>query len=74
MAVEVIVYDRTPTAILEIVHELREQGYEQYKDFNFAYHASTMDTFGYEAPTRRFTVFTFYTEKYATLFSLKYAN
>lgn len=74
MAVEVIVYDRTPTAILEIVKELREQGYEQYKDFNFAYHASTQDTFGHEAPTRRFTVFTFYTEKYATLFALKYSS
>ena len=74
MAVEVIVYDRTPTAIIEIVNELREQGYEQYKDFNFEYHPSTQDTFGHEAPTRRYTVFTFYTEKYATFFALKYSS
>jgi hypothetical protein len=74
MAVEVIIYDRTPTMIIEIVKELREQGYEQYKDFNFAYHASVIDTFGHEAPTRRYTIFTFYSEKYATFFALKYSS
>jgi hypothetical protein len=74
MTREVLVYDLAPTHIIEIVKELREQGYTQGKDYDFAYHASTHDIFGHEAPSRRFTVFTFYVEKYATLFALKYGS
>ena len=72
MAVEVIVYDRNPMEITEIVRDLKQQGYQLNIDFDYAYHPPKWDTFGHEAPTRRFTVFTFYAEKYATLFALKY--
>lgn len=72
MAVEVVIYDRKPTEIIDIVKELRLQGYTQGVDFDYAYHQPVWDTFGHEAPTRRFTVFTFYNERYATLFALKY--
>ena len=58
--------------IMEIVRELREQGYQQGVDFDFAYHAPAQDSFSYEPSTERYTVFTFYNEKYATLFALKY--
>ena len=72
MAIKVIVYDRNPNEVMEIVRELREQGYEQGTDYDFAYFQSQLDAFGHEPPTRRYTVFTFYNEKYATLFTLKY--
>ncbi len=74
MAIEVVVYDRTPMNVMEIVRELRDEGYIQSVDFDFAYYGPKQDTFGYEPPTRRYTVFTFYTEKYATLFALKYGS
>lgn len=73
MAIEVVIYDRKPLEIMEIVKDLRIDGYVQGKDYDFAYHQSKMDTFGHEPPTRRHTVFTFYNEKYATLFTLKYS-
>ncbi len=74
MAIEVIVHDCTPNEIMDIVKDIRQQGYVQGVDFDFAYHKPTWDTFGHEAPTRRYTVFTFHVEKYATLFALKYGN
>jgi hypothetical protein len=74
MAIELKVYDKRPVEVMEIVQELREQGYIQGADFDFEYHAPVQDTFGHEPPTRRYTIFTFYTEKYATLFALKYGN
>ena len=74
MAVTVVVYDKAVPEIMDIVKELRTQGYEQGKDFDFAYHQAEWDTFGHENPKRRHTVFTFYTEKYATLFAIKYGS
>lgn len=73
MAIEVVVYDRNPNEVMEIVKELRGQSCVQGRDFDFEYHPSIQDTFGHEPPTRRFTVFRFYTEKYATLFALKWS-
>lgn len=74
MAIEVVVYDRNPNEVMDLVKELRSQGYVQGVDYDFAYHKPTWDTFGHEPPTRRFTVFTFYNEKYATFFALKYSS
>lgn len=71
--ISVEIKDRNPNEIIDIVRELRTQGLVQGKDFDFAYHASRWDTFGHEPPTRRFTVFTFYDEKLATWFILKWA-
>lgn len=72
--IEVKVNDLSPNDTIEIVRELRANGLEQGKDFDFDYHQPVWDSFGHEAPTRRYTVFTFYVEKYATLFALKYGN
>ena len=72
--IDVIVMDKSPNEVMDIVKELRAQGYAQGIDFDFAYNKPTWDTFGHEEPTRRYTVFTFYKEKYATLFALKYSS
>lgn len=72
--IEVIVNDLNPAKILEIVAELKQQGLKQHEHFDFAYHQSKYDTFGHEPPTRRYTIFTFYSERYATFFALKYSQ
>lgn len=70
---KVVIYEKGPTEIMEIVKVLREQGLVQGKDFDFAYNKPMFDNFSYEAVHRRHTVFTFYNEKQATLFALKYS-
>ena len=74
MATTVIIIDRGPNEIMEIVRELREQGLIQGKDFDFAYHQARYDVNSYDAVENRKTIFTFHTEKYATLFTLKYSK
>jgi hypothetical protein len=61
---------KTPNEIMDIVRELREQGLMQGKDFDFAYNQSKWDEMIGEIPSH--TVFTFYTEKYASFVALKY--
>lgn len=71
MSIEVIV-DKSVNEIMEIVHELRGQGYVQGVDFDFSYSPHKWD--GFTLTSTRFTKFTFYKEKYATLFALKYGR
>lgn len=73
MAVTVVVYDKAVPEIMDIVKELKTQGYKQGKDFDFAYTPPTEDWMN-GIQTRRYTTFTFYTEKYATLFAIKYGS
>jgi hypothetical protein len=68
MATTVIIIDRGPNEIMEIVRELREQGLIQGKDFDFAYHQARYDVNSYDAVENRKTIFTFHTEKYATFY------
>jgi hypothetical protein len=56
---------------MDLVRELRLQGLVQGIDFDFAFHQSQWDDMIGEIPKQ--TVFTFYTERYATLFALKYS-
>lgn len=56
---------------MDIVHTLRSDGLVQGVDFDFAYNQSKWDNMIGEIP--RHTYFTFYVEKYATLFALKYS-
>ena len=56
--------------ILELVGQLKKQGYCQGSDFDFAYHQSHWDGMIGEIP--RHTVFTFYNEQLATWFALKF--
>ncbi len=70
--INVVIENKHAVEVLGMVHDLRTQGLEQGKDFDFAFHQSRWDEMIGEIP--RQTVFTFYTEKYATLFTLKYSS
>jgi hypothetical protein len=71
--IEVKVPHKTPNEIIEIVRELREQGYIQGKDFDFSYNQAKWDPMTGHNVEPAGTVFKFYTEKYATLFVLKWS-
>jgi hypothetical protein len=70
--IEVVVDHKNPLEILDIVKELRASGLMQGKDFDFAFNQSRWDEMIGEIPKQ--TVFSFYKEKYATLFALKYLS
>lgn len=72
MAVKITVHNKRANDIMDIVSELRTQGLIQGADFDFAYHQNRWDEMVGEIPA--YTFFTFYTEKYATLFALKYGS
>ncbi len=59
-----------PDAMLDVVRELRDKGYVQGVDFDFAYHQSKWDDMIGEIP--RETIFTFYKDELATWFELLY--
>lgn len=58
--------------VMEVVRELREMGLVQGTDFDFAFNQSKWDNMIGEIP--KYTIFTFYTEKWASWFALKYAS
>lgn len=66
--------DLTVNETMEIVYELRRQGYIQGVDFDFAYYPEVMNNFSGDPLRFKHAVFTFYVEKYATLFALKYSK
>jgi hypothetical protein len=72
MAIEVKLIDVTPIEAMDIVRELRKNGYAQGIDFDFAYHKPKYDDFSYEPVYNRYTEFTFYKEELATWFALRY--
>ena len=41
--IDVVLSQQTATEVINIVHELREQGLVQGEDFEFAYHAADYD-------------------------------
>ena len=55
---------------MDIVRDLRAQGLVQGTDFDFAFHQSKWDEMIGEIP--KHTIFTFYKDKNATWFILKY--
>lgn len=71
MAIEVAIFHKKPDEVLSIVKELKAHGLTQGKDFDFAFNQSRWDDMIGEIPKQ--TIFTFYTERYATLFALKYS-
>lgn len=73
MAIDVTIGDVLPNDVMEMVRELRRQKLVQGKDFDFKYITPTYDYLS-NSGTSRHTVFTFYNEKYATFFALKYSN
>ena len=72
MAITIIVENKDPTAILEIVRELRASGLAQGVHFDFALYQNRWDPM--IGDVKGFTNFTFYEEKYSTLFALKYLS
>ena len=70
---KITLYDINASRAIEIVKELRTAGLVQGVDFEFRYHPTEDNNFSYEDTIRKHTVFLFYTEKYATLYALKYA-
>jgi len=59
--------------IMNIVQELRDQGMVQGTHFDFAFTPQQWDEKSGEF-VEKFASFTFYVDKYATLFALKYGN
>ena len=72
MTVEITIHNRDAHEIMEIVKKLRADGCQQGQDFDFAFYRKHWDpmTGDMEGSTK----FTFYTEKYASMFALKYAS
>ena len=70
--IEIVVEHRGISEILPMLASMRERGWVLYRDFSFAYHyhTATFDNDGHEAVTPRHTVFTFFTEELATMFTL----
>ena len=73
MAVNITIMHKSATTIMDIVRELRAQGLAQGTDFDFAFSPAKYNNDGWDPVTPRHAVFTFYSEKYATLFALKYS-
>jgi hypothetical protein len=71
--VEVVLSNTSADKMLSIVKELKEQGLVLDKDFSFKYEPAQYNNDGWSQVTSRRSVFTFYNEKYATLFALKYS-
>ena len=59
---------------MEMVYELRAQGLVQGVDFDFKFKPSQLDVTGLDRIAERCVEFLFYSEKYATLFTLKYTQ
>jgi len=72
MTVEVFIRNRDANEIMDIVKRLRADGCVQGQDFDFAFYQKHWDpmTGDMEGTTK----FTFYTEKYASMFALKYGS
>lgn len=73
MAIDITILHKSANDTMDIVRELRAQGLIQGHDFDFAFSQAKYNNDGWEAVTPRQAVFTFYSEKYATLFALKYS-
>ena len=72
MSIAIVIERRDPSTILDIVRELRDSGLVQGVHFDFAFNQSRWDGMIGEIP--KYTTFTFYEEKYSTLFALKYLS
>lgn len=69
---EVKILDWMPNQVMDIVRDLRKQGYVQGKDFDFEYHKPKYDDWSGDAVYNRYTIFIFYKEELATWFALRY--
>lgn len=70
--IEIKIINKNPDAIMTIVRELRTIGLVQGVDFDFSFNQSRWDDMISEIP--KTTIFTFYVEKWASFFALKYSS
>lgn len=70
--IEVIVSNQSANDVINIVYELREQGFTQGVDFEFAYHAADYDNWSGDVTYNKHTVFRFANPSVASWFRLKY--
>lgn len=71
---EVKIVKRSVPEIMDIVGELRVQGLGQGVHFDFAYIPAKYDDITGHFVEDRYTLFTFYEDRYATLFTLKWST
>jgi hypothetical protein len=57
---------------MEIGHDLRNMGYVQGVDFDYAYYQEKYDNFSHEPIVKRHSRFTFYNDSNASYFALKW--
>ena len=69
--VKVKVLHKSAVETMDLVKDLRFQGLVQGQDFDFAYYQARWDNYS-DGVIPKHAIFTFYTEKHATLFALKY--
>jgi len=62
-----------PDKVMEIVREMRKGGMVQGVDFDFKYCPVQYNNDGWEMIAEQHTVFTFYEERYATWFAIKWS-
>lgn len=72
--IEIVIMDKDPSGVIEIVKDLRLSGLVQGQDFDFTYRPPQWDNFSGDAVYNKRTVFSFYTEELASWFALKYGN
>ncbi len=70
--IEVSFYKKTSKEVPEIVEELRQQGLVQGRDFDFEFHQTLWEN--YAIKEHAHSIFKFYSEKYATLFAIRYSS
>ena len=70
--IEVKLPNKTVDAVMTIVRELRAKGLVQGIDFDFAYHQTKWKNMIGHNPT--YSIFTFYEDKTALFFILKYSK
>ena len=70
--IELKLVKTTPGTTLEMVQDLKLNGYVVGVDFDFAYHQPTYNNDGWEMVEDRYTMFTFYREEISTWFGIKW--
>ena len=70
--INIIIKEIGVSKVLDIVAELRQLGWVQGVDFDFAYHKELWDNFSSGPVMERHTVFTFYNDSNASYFMLRW--
>lgn len=67
-----ILHNKSANEAIDIVHDIRRMGLLQGIDFDFKFMPTECDPASGQVITDKHTVFTFYDDKWATLFALKW--